>query len=109
MKPHAGKARLRPDLERTAREAKEQLAAELFGIEAVRSAMTKAAAAGFLFVIIAAPKPLDLRDTSAGKAAIAWLHGEGFTATWNQRRSPDARPMDEPASDLVVGWGGGTA
>lgn len=104
MKPHAGKARLRPDLERTAREAREKLAAELFNIEALRAAMAKAASGGFLFVTILVPSMLDLRDTPAGRAALAWLHGEGFSAVWDQRRAVDVGRLDEAASDLVVSW-----
>lgn len=107
MKLHAGKAKLRPELERTALEAREAMATKLYGREAIRAAMSAAAGKGLRYCVLKPAGFLDLKDTAAAKAAVEWLKEEGFTVTWDARRTLEISTHDEAASDLVVSWATG--
>lgn len=104
MKLHAGKAKLRPELERTALEAREAMAAVLFNLNRVRDAMATAAGKGLRYYVIQPAGFLDLKETAAAKAAVEWLKEEGFTVTWDPRRSPAISTHEDSALDLLVRW-----
>lgn len=90
------------DLVDTARAAREAKAAELYGLEVLRSAMVKAAAGGFDTATMPGPVGLDLRGTAAAETAEAWLKGEGIVFTWDPRTGGGA--TDTAAVDLVLTW-----
>lgn len=104
MKPNEGKARLKPDLERTAREAREAIAVVLYDLAQLRTGMASAAAKGHWHYVIPPPGSFDLRSTKAAEAAVAWLKDQGFQVSWDSRRAIDSSARDEAASDLVVSW-----
>lgn len=104
MKPHEGKTRLRPDLERTAREAREAIATTLYDLTQLRTGMAAAAAKGQWHYVIPPPGSFDLRATKAAASAVAWLQDQGFQVSWDSRRAIDSSARDEAAVDLVVSW-----
>lgn len=83
MKPRV--MALRDDLRATTADAREAAAAKLYELNAVRSAMSSQAKAGFDYALIAAPDGLDLRGTAAAVEAMAWLAKHGFDSAWEPR------------------------
>lgn len=92
---------LMAELRRTAQASREAVAAKLYGQESLRAAMVAAAGTGFETVTIGGPDGLDLRETPAAVASLAWLAGEKLTARWDQRNVPG---IAGSTFDLVVSW-----
>lgn len=85
--------------------ARETVAAELFAIETVRLAVTKAAATGKARLFLRPSLPLDLRHTAAAKALTDHLAGLGLATFWHSFNIEDGgRP--ETGYELEVSWHG---
>jgi hypothetical protein len=67
---------------RLAEEALDDLAGEVFDLDAVRGAIIDAAKTGFQSVVIRPPRAVDLRSTAAAKAAEKHLADSGFKVFW---------------------------
>lgn len=62
--------------------ALDDLATEVFDLDTVRGAVIDAAKTGFQSVVIRPPLPVDLRPTTAAKAAEKHLADSGFKVFW---------------------------
>lgn len=97
-----GLARMR---ERT-RQAREHEAERLFGPDNLAAVLSAAAALGQSAADFSPSVPMDLSETSAGKAMKETLEAAGFLVEWKRSRpSPDA----EPCTVLRVSWGADAA
>ena len=85
--------------ERT-RQAREEMATQLFGHEAEEAAMSAAAAAGRSRTIIVPEKPCDLSKTAAAAELVAWLEKESFRVEWEKR----SRPEQDASMALMIEW-----
>jgi hypothetical protein len=97
------KAKLGPALLDEMQRQREALASEVYGLDAVREACTKAAAEGFSGCLVKPPRPVNLKGTAAVKALEAWLKMQGVAFTWGIRRDTPDGP-EYPA--LTVEWAG---
>lgn len=91
------------DLRETATASREAAAVVLYGLVALRARMLDAAKAGHEVVTIPGPDGIDLRETPAAVAAVAWLDGQKITNRWDSRTG--AAGVDAAGSfDLVLSW-----
>ncbi|WP_342154572.1 hypothetical protein [Methylorubrum sp. SB2] len=100
MKPRLNS--LVADLRATTAENREALAADLYAPEGLRVKMQAAARAGFDHLTVLGPDGLDLRETGAAAAALAWLKGEKIGHRWTARGGGDTTAGT--AQDLVIDW-----
>ena len=95
-----------PFLERIQAETKasrEKLAGELFELDTVRGLVIAAAGEGFSKIIIRPPRPIDLRDTNAARAAVKHLTDSGLKPFWESYIA-DSNGHQVAASELHVEW-----
>lgn len=89
-----------------AAEARERAADALLGLDAVRQAVTTAAASGFDQVVIRPALPVDLRGTAAARAAVKFLTDGGASATWQKYVAADPDGRQLVGHELRIEWGG---
>ena len=85
--------------------AREAMAATLYGLDDVFSALAGAAMKGETFHVITPPAPFDLQHTAAAKTLCEALQREGCTYVWERRDHPRGGG-EAPFFDLVVRWNG---
>lgn len=94
-----------PTVVKLTTDAREAVAAEMFTIEAVRLAVTKAATAGKARLFLRPPLPLDLQKTAAAKALIEHLAALGLATFWHPYAIEDGG-RQETGYELEVSWHG---
>lgn len=83
-----------------AKNARETVAEACFAKDTVAQACTEAAKGGYPGCVIKPPAPLNLRDTKAARALIAWLTSQGLQADWVEARDmPDG--FDYPRLEIT--------
>lgn len=90
------------DLRTTAADGRESKAAALYGADSLRERMQAAAKEGFDHLTVPGPDGLDLRETEAARATLAWLDREKLTYRWDGRGGGAA--TGSVTQDLVVSW-----
>ena len=88
-----------------AAEAREKAAAKLFGLDALRLAVTGAAALGLDQVIIRPALPVDLTRTTAAAAAVKFFTDGGANTTWQQYTATDEHGHQVAGYELAISWG----
>lgn len=92
-----------PTIAKLTAEARATIAAELFAIDTVREAMTRAACLGRDRLFIRPGTPLDLRSTAAAVALVDHLIGVGAETFWHPYTvDQDGRPTT--GYELEIGW-----
>lgn len=88
-------------------EAREALAEQVYASAVVKQALSAEAGLGLSGGVIMTPIAVDLRDTSAAKALMAWLNKEGLRTDWMRRGDPQrSHTMMGDYWDLIVSWDG---
>lgn len=83
--------------------AREQIAGEVFAIDAARMTISKAAGQGFGAVSIRPPRAIDLHDTAAAVALVKYLTDGGFIVSWGDFYA-DREGVREMGRELVISW-----
>lgn len=102
-------APFRPALERTMKEARETLAAEIYASAAIKETLSREAGKGLSSAVITTAYAVDLRETPAAETLTAWLKKQGLRADWSRRTDPQkTNAIQGDFWDLVVSWDGST-
>ena len=88
---------------RAMNDARETIAKDLFAADRVLEVASKAAATGENFIVIAPPRPVDLRGTDAAQALLTILEKEGFGTSWDSHEHPTNLALP-PYFDLLIRW-----
>lgn len=92
-----------PTLRRLTTEAREEMAADLFGLDQVRKAMTQAACLGHDRVFLRPKMPVDLRATAAAETLTEHLATLGAAAFWHPYTADqDGHPAT--GHELEITW-----
>lgn len=92
-----------PTLLKLAEDARETAAAELFGIEAVRVALTQTACLGKNRLFLRPKIPLDLQRTTAATTLTAHLAEMGLSTFWHPY-SIEQDGRHEQGYELEITW-----
>lgn len=92
------------ELRRVTLDAREAEAKRLYGLEALRDGMTKAAGEGQDHHLIDGRDGLDLRTTAAAKAATVWLTVQRIEWAWRARPGSSGGEDGVTPYTLVLSW-----
>ena len=90
-------------LGKVADERREQIAEQVYKLEAVFELMANASASGYRVLKVQSPQPIDLSASQAAHDLVAQLKEAGARVEWVARQPTDPS-IGERFSELVIRW-----